>query len=366
MSDFFDEFLRQQARWLELVESPFERLAQAQRKLMEQIEAPFERLAREQRKLEKLLDPIRLTDALRIPALESVSEANRLVLGMSASNLIERSLRTEVNREWQSAQSSGDLSSVLAGHISHVGQLSASAEIRLFQVDWGRLGGAWNLQSAERDALSITTSEMTRSYRGLLAHVSERLVELPRAISANPPEELGRAADLLVIASQGDDALSVVAEVTATVVSATRALVDESLTALDVGLMRMLQGARMAVESRNPDRVRHVSVSLRELATKVLHRLAPDEEVQAWSSKPHHLHAGRPTRRGRLEYIAREVEAEPLSEFMDADYKAAVKFFEVLHGGTHRELIEFTDQQLSMLIARAEALIYFLLAIRTQ
>ena len=44
------------------------------------------------------------------------------------------------------------------------------------------------------------------------------------------------------------------------------------------------------------DRPRHVMTSLRELLTHTLHRLAPDREVQGWSSDSEYYNDGRPTR----------------------------------------------------------------------
>src|SRR5207245_1046928 len=48
---------------------------------------------------------------------------------------------------------------------------------------------------------------------------------------------------------------------------------DYFLSRLDPGLVRILRGARQALTSTNPDRVRHFSASFRELLTHVLHTL---------------------------------------------------------------------------------------------
>ena len=50
------------------------------------------------------------------------------------------------------------------------------------------------------------------------------------------------------------------------------------LADIDADLVTMLDEAMEVVSSMSTGRVRHASVSLRELATRVLHRLAPDDE----------------------------------------------------------------------------------------
>jgi len=57
----------------------------------------------------------------------------------------------------------------------------------------------------------------------------------------------------------------------------------------------MWQGAESPLESQHPDYGRHLTVSLRELLTHLIHRLAPDEKVKAWTNNPDHFHDKNPT-----------------------------------------------------------------------
>ena len=86
--------------------------------------------------------------------------------------------------------------------------------------------------------------------------------------------------------------------------------------------------------SRNPDRARHVTTSVRELFSQVLHGLAPDEEVRAWSSNEQHFQNRRPTRRARLLYICRHINSDPLTRFVEDDVQAALSFVEALNADT--------------------------------
>jgi hypothetical protein len=79
------------------------------------------------------------------------------------------------------------------------------------------------------------------------------------------------------------------------------------LLKLDPELITMWVGAKEAISSDNPDNARHFNVSLRELFTHVLHKLAPDKEIESWSSNPADFDKGRPTRAARLRYIYREI-----------------------------------------------------------
>ena len=67
------------------------------------------------------------------------------------------------------------------------------------------------------------------------------------------------------------------------------------LADLDVNLVRLWQGAIQSLNSNNEDRSRHFLISLRELFTHVLHKLAPDSEVRSWTTSPEYFDKGNPT-----------------------------------------------------------------------
>lgn len=124
-----------------------------------------------------------------------------------------------------------------------------------------------------------------------------------------------------------------------------------------------LNGARKSLRSNNPDRIRHFAISLRELFTRVLHSLAPDEKVGEWSQDPNHYHKGRPTRRARLLFACREINQDPFSNFIEKDIDAVIAFLKLFQKGTHEAKSNFTDAQLTALQNRAESTLRFLLEI---
>ena len=81
----------------------------------------------------------------------------------------------------------------------------------------------------------------------------------------------------------------------------------------------MLTGAIQALNSNNPDRVRHFSISSRELFSKALYYLSPIKKIEQWSISESDFHNGRPTRRARLNYICRNINQENFEDFVNSD-----------------------------------------------
>ena len=131
-------------------------------------------------------------------------------------------------------------------------------------------------------------------------------------------------------------------------------------------LVQLYIGANQALNSNNVDRARHILSSLRELCNNVLWRLAPDDLVSAWivsnKMKKELLHEGRPTRRARILYICREIDNEPLSEFLTHDTKAFVKLIE-LFNKVHELESGLTDKQLKAIFHRTDSGLKYILQI---
>lgn len=133
---------------------------------------------------------------------------------------------------------------------------------------------------------------------------------------------------------------------------------------LDPALATPYVGAREALWGRNPDRVRHILSSLRELWNHLLRRIAPDEHVLAWvpNDKKELLHKGRPTRKARVLYVCRNLNHEPLAEFVDHDTRALVKLVEFFDH-VHELESELTDEQLRALLLRTDSWLTYILQI---
>jgi len=139
-----------------------------------------------------------------------------------------------------------------------------------------------------------------------------------------------------------------------------RSDVDLMLADLDANLVTMLDEAVEVIFSTSTGRVRHASVSLRELATHVLHRLAPDDEILTWSQEPNHYHNGRPTRQARVLYVCRRVNYGPYGKYLKKSVNATVAFFDALNG-LHDVRPDVCDFQLRLMLTDAIGILRFLL-----
>lgn len=127
-------------------------------------------------------------------------------------------------------------------------------------------------------------------------------------------------------------------------------------------LVNLLNGARQAALSTNPDRLRHVSISLRELLGIALRKLAPDDTIKEWTNRPDHFHEGKPTRRARFEYIFRSITgASALRSLIDADMRAAKELFDALSTAAHGPALGAPPETLIVLISRAEGTLLLML-----
>ena len=139
---------------------------------------------------------------------------------------------------------------------------------------------------------------------------------------------------------------------------------DLLLRKLDPRLCNLLHGARAAAVSDNPDKTRHVCVSIRELMTHILHRLAPDKEVSKWTSDPNRFHNDKPTRESRFLYICQGVTPGALSDYFAAEAKSVIALANVLQKGTHGLGVEFSPFQLQLILNRIEGILCTLMEIR--
>lgn len=137
--------------------------------------------------------------------------------------------------------------------------------------------------------------------------------------------------------------------------------VETLLADLNPELIQLYQGAKTATYSENPDKARHFTSSHRELDTHVLHLLAPDEAVTAWTNNEEHFHNGRPTRRARLLYIVRNAPTSVGSmDFFIQDSLAQLDF---LNRDQHRLRHEYSDEFLEILHGRYSGWLQTILSI---
>ena len=137
----------------------------------------------------------------------------------------------------------------------------------------------------------------------------------------------------------------------------------EHLPQINSDLNLLWLGACDSLNSSNPDKVRHTLTSLRELITQILHILAPDDATKDWVNDSNLLSNGRPTRKARLLYIARNVNNEPFNSFFEKDLNASLEFINLFQRGTHEVVSSFTENHLKAIVAKTESFVRFIIDI---
>jgi hypothetical protein len=136
---------------------------------------------------------------------------------------------------------------------------------------------------------------------------------------------------------------------------------DETLKSHGRGYLEVLEGAKQAANSDNPDKVRHTVTSLRELSTRILHDLAPDEQIKKWSNKKEDYANGRPTRKCRVAYIFRNLAHSKADSLIENEIKFITDFFSFFNRGTHELMATLSAEELKYLIYKSESTLLLLL-----
>ena len=183
----------------------------------------------------------------------------------------------------------------------------------------------------------------------------ERLAE---SLVAIPPRELflsGDASLALALVDSPDSEIEAEREsVRGEIDAFTLPALEIVLTDFDERLVELWRGAREAAEARRSDCARHVLTSLRELYSQVLHRLAPDEAVRAWSTTASDFTNGRPTRPARLRFALRHVQSPSLTKFLELDQKGVAELVNLFNHGTHGVDPPVSPRELPFIVRRVE------------
>jgi hypothetical protein len=218
------------------------------------------------------------------------------------------------------------------------------------------------------EIVSSNFSALLSSYSDLTQSLDQLIAETPsvKIISERPALELFNNADLLKSISIDDveDEIEEEEEFLRNKISAEEENIEKALAEQGLEeLIEMWQGAESALESQHPDYGRHSTVSLRELLTHFIHRLAPDEKVKVWTNNPDHFYNKKPTRKARLLYICRSVNNGSFSKFIEKDIAALTEYIDLFQGGTHAAKNSYTHKQLLTLKFYAKSTISYLIEI---
>ncbi len=310
------------------------------------------------------------------PSVRAMTKANASIKSIfESTRSMDSAMRTtlERDRHWQKMTKnlslSGQLTTLTIGyHTSSMLSASLTAQSKIMQVNSFPLGVAIHASKSLQQSLHFGLDKLASNYNKLFNFIDDRastLAEFAPDVTRYPPIEVLREAELLKEITVPEDDREVLDKDEVAIVPDERSL-EDWLHELDPGLTNILNGARDALISSNVDRARHVTTSIRELFTHVLHRLAPDDGIKAWTTDDGYYHQGRPTRKARLLYINRGINLNPLSDFVDADVNAALTLIKALHSGTHGISPSLNDRQLRAMVDRMESLLLFLFRLNTR
>jgi len=304
------------------------------------------------------------------PSIRALTHANASINSIAESTrLFDSATHSVIERErcWQEITKNITISNQVADltlkrHTSSMLSASLAAQSKMIQLDSYRLGAA--IQAAESFDRSFRSflDKLTTSYDRLFDFIGSQpsgLAYLAPVVTQRPPLEIYREADLLEEITIPENEQVPPDEHDIALVSEERPL-EDWLQQIDPNLVNLLHGARSAIHESNPDRARHVTTSLRELFTHVIHLLAPDDSIRTWTNAYDLYHNGRPTRRAKLLYINRRINVDPLSSFVNSDVDSAITLIDALNAETHGITSRLTERQLQAMVYRIEYLLLFL------
>lgn len=262
------------------------------------------------------------------------------------------------------------LKQLVDSHISNTERIAFLAQTNLLHLSSENLGNNIRISFGERNLLINSFNEFSTAYRdyySLLETSNVSVISIPPQLSRLPVIEYFNAVDTLNIISveepeNKDDYKDERTIVRSEIALETTENLEILLTELDPRFINMLHGARLAIKSNNPEKVRHFVTSYRELFTHVLHKLAPDEEIKSWSQETNlYDEKCRPTRKARLLYIYRNIMEGKFSSLIEKDIAAALAALDICQKGTHEIESGFGQKQLEVFQLRMESTLSFML-----
>lgn len=341
--------------------------------------------------MERTLEPIRRQQLEISRALELSGAAARIQEIVSANqhwqDLIKQATATSRITESLSAahQSWLDTIKPIQHDFSKLSQLQASAKLALCDtslrlaaterlmagIDFEAIRSRFQIEMPVIAGLESSIAHVAASYGNLaesLLEISD-ITRLPAFVLPGATREIYTTSFALETLRPWDERDEDEAETEIQFVAEAELETSGCIALLqqvDPGLARPYIGARDALYGNNADRARHILSSLRELWNHLLRRLAPDDLVAAWipcvSNQKDLLHDGKPTRRARVLYVCRELNNDPLTDFLMHDTRALVKMIE-LFNRVHELETALTDEQLRAILLRTDSWLMYILQI---
>lgn len=341
--------------------------------------------------MERTLDPIRrqqleisrvIEKSGTMAQIQKIANANQhlqeFIKQISATSRIAESL-TASHRSWL------EHIKPIQNDFSHLLQLQASAKLALCDIslqltaterlmsgiDFEAIRSRFQIEMPVIEGLESSIANVASSYGSLtesLQGISD-IMRLPTFVLPGATREIYSTSFALETLGLWDERDEDEAETEIQLVTEAEQEISGCIALLsqvDPGLARLYIGARDSLHGNNADRARHLLISLRELWSHLLRRLAPDDLVTAWilevPNQKDLLYEGEPTRQARVLYVCRELNNDPLTDFLTHDTTALVKLIE-LFNLVHKLELELTDEQLRAILLKTDSWLMYILQI---
>ena len=251
-------------------------------------------------------------------------------------------------------------------------ELSVYAEKSLFTLTNTNIGSLISLGVEPKSFLTTSFVDLSKSYSGLI-HSFETsplsYTQINPTLTKLASVEYFSNANLLEAISVEEDVTTEEELLKNEIQYENEYSLNTYLPKIDSGLLKMWKGAVETFNSNNSDKVRQFTVSIRELFGHVMRILAPEDEINKWTSGTKmatdisFYDKGKPTRKAKLHFICRNISHEPFNLFVEKDIKATIGFIGIFQDGTHSIESGFTPHQLVAMKSKAETTLKFLLEI---
>ena len=345
--------------------------------VIEQMERTLEPIRRQQLEISRALE---MSGAMA--RIQEIASANQhwqeLIKQTTATSRIAESL-TAAHQSWL------DTIKPIQHDFSHLSQLQASAKLALCDtslrltaterlmagIDFEAIKSRFQIEMPVISGLESSIAHAAASYGSLAESLREisDITRLPAFVLPGATREIYTTSFALETLRPWDERDEEEAETEIQLVAEAELETSGCIALLqqvDPGLARPYIGARDALYGHNTDRARHILSSLRELWNHLLRRLAPNDLVAAWipgiANQKDLLHDGKPTRRARVLYVCRELNSDPLTDFLLHDTRALVKLIE-LFNRVHELETKLTDEQLRAIVLKTDSWLMYLLHI---
>ncbi|MDE0199735.1 MAG: hypothetical protein OXK78_16135 [Caldilineaceae bacterium] len=334
------------------------------------------------------LNHIKMREALLPPPMEpfaplkDIFAASNYIYDVLEKSSVSMAIGDMVHESWREqvgclTNLSARLDAVAIFTLRENSLQMAATENVLATIDFDFLKINFDFPPPTIAAVERSLFDTTASYRALMESIPDlsRLVQMPSFVLPGATHNLytaGHALRSLELADEGlDEELDEDEDLDEELAFVSAEYVDnldivELLESVHPKLVTLYLGAKEALYDNNPDRKRHALVSLRELWNNVVRVVAPKEPVLEWIAE--HGENGdldcnsRPTRRGKIKYLSRNINSPLMVDFVDQSATMSTRLHK-LYGRVHELEPGLTDDQLYPILWRTESELSYLIRI---